>query len=84
MILQYISFKMILFTRGISCLTQPPCVPLSGEGKTTLGVKISYLCTYDFFYTTPYVMCLICEDPLRGQAGGVWALEIETFWGPVK
>jgi hypothetical protein len=23
-------------------------------------------------------------DPLRGQVGGGWALEIETFLGPVK
>jgi hypothetical protein len=31
-------------------------------------------------YTAPYVMCLMCADPLRGQVGGGWALEIETFW----
>ncbi len=30
-------------------------------------------------------MCLMCaEDPLRGQVGGGWALEIETFLVPVK
>ncbi len=27
---------------------------------------------------------LMREDPLRGQVGGGWALEIETFLGPVK
>jgi hypothetical protein len=31
-----------------------------------------------------YIMCLMREDPLRGQVGGGWALEIETFLGPVK
>jgi hypothetical protein len=29
-------------------------------------------------------MCLMREDPLRGQVGGGWALEIETFLGLVK
>jgi hypothetical protein len=33
-------------------------------------------------YTAPYVMFLMCADPLRGQVGGSWALEIETFWAP--
>jgi hypothetical protein len=35
-------------------------------------------------YTAPYVMFLMRADPLRGQVGGGWALEIETFLGPVK
>jgi hypothetical protein len=35
-------------------------------------------------YTAPYVMFLMSADPLRGQVGGGWALEIETFLGPVK
>jgi hypothetical protein len=30
-------------------------------------------------YTTPYVMFLMRADPLRGQVGGGWALENETF-----
>ncbi len=29
-------------------------------------------------------MFLMHADPLRGQVGGGWALEIETFLGPVK
>jgi hypothetical protein len=29
-------------------------------------------------------MVLTRADPLRGQVGGGWALEIETFLGPVK
>ena len=31
-------------------------------------------------YTDPYVMLLMWANPLRGQVGGGWALEIETFW----
>jgi hypothetical protein len=29
-------------------------------------------------------MFLMCADPLGGQVGGGWALEIESFLGPVK
>ncbi len=29
-------------------------------------------------------MFLVRADPLRGQVGGGWALEIESFFGPVK
>jgi hypothetical protein len=29
-------------------------------------------------------MILMCANPLRGQVGGGWALEIKTFLGPVK
>jgi hypothetical protein len=35
-------------------------------------------------YTAPYVMLLMRANPLRGQGGVGWALEIETFLGPVK
>jgi hypothetical protein len=35
-------------------------------------------------YTALYVMFLMRADPLRDQVGGVCALEIETFLGPVK
>ena len=35
-------------------------------------------------YTAPCVMFFMRADPLRGQVGGGWALEIETFLGPVK
>jgi hypothetical protein len=31
------------------------------------------------FYTVLYVMCLMRADPLLGQVGGGWALEISTF-----
>jgi hypothetical protein len=30
-------------------------------------------------YTTPFVMFLMRTDPLRGQMGGGWTLEIETL-----
>jgi hypothetical protein len=29
-------------------------------------------------------MLLMRADPFRGQVGGGWALEIESFFGPVK
>jgi hypothetical protein len=35
-------------------------------------------------YTATYEMCLMRAEPIRGQVGGVWALEIETFLGSVK
>jgi hypothetical protein len=35
-------------------------------------------------YTAPYVMFWMRADQLRGQVRGGWALEIETFLGPVK
>ncbi len=35
-------------------------------------------------YTTSYLMLWMRADPWRGQVGGYWALEIETFLGPVK
>jgi hypothetical protein len=35
-------------------------------------------------YTASYIMFLMQKDPFRGQVGGGWALEIETFLGPVK
>jgi hypothetical protein len=30
-------------------------------------------------YTVLYILFLMLADPLRGQVGGGWALEIETF-----
>ncbi len=35
-------------------------------------------------YTTPCVMFLMWADTLRGQVGVGWALEMESFLGPVK
>jgi hypothetical protein len=35
-------------------------------------------------YTAPCVLFLMCADTLRGQVGGGWVLEIESFLGPVK
>jgi hypothetical protein len=33
-------------------------------------------------YTAPYVMFLMRADPLRGQVGGGWALDIDALLGP--
>jgi hypothetical protein len=35
-------------------------------------------------YMAPCVMFLMWADTLRGQVGGGWALEMESFLGPVK
>ncbi len=35
-------------------------------------------------HSAPCVMFLMRADTLRGQVGGGWALEIESFLGPVK
>jgi hypothetical protein len=35
-------------------------------------------------YTAPCVRFLMWADTLRGQVGGGWALEMESFLGPVK
>ncbi len=42
----------------------------------------SYLCTYGLF--GPVRNVLMRADTLRGQVGGGWALEIESFLGPLK
>jgi hypothetical protein len=36
------------------------------------------------FYMAPSVMFLMRADRLREQVGGGWALQIESFLGPVK
>jgi hypothetical protein len=43
--------------------------------KTTYGPQVN---------TALYVMLLMRANPFRRQVGGGWALEIETFLGPVK
>ncbi len=35
-------------------------------------------------YTAPCVIFLMWADTVRGQVGVGWALEIESFLGPVK
>ncbi len=35
-------------------------------------------------YTAPYVILLMRANLLQGQVGGGWALEMESFLGPVK
>jgi hypothetical protein len=37
-----------------------------------------YTVQYDLYGM--YVMFLMRADPLQGQVGGGWALEIKTFW----
>jgi hypothetical protein len=58
------------------------------EENNGYAVFISYLWPYDLYgpmiYMAPYIMPLMRENPLRGQVGVGWALEIKTFLGPVK
>ncbi len=35
-------------------------------------------------FTATHVIFLMRLDPLRGQVAGGWALEIDTFLGPMK
>jgi hypothetical protein len=35
-------------------------------------------------YTVPCIMIWMRAYPLRGEVGGGWALEFESFLGPVK
>jgi hypothetical protein len=41
---------------------------------------INYLCNYDLYSD----LFWMCAYPLLGQVGGGWALEIESFLGPVN
>jgi hypothetical protein len=42
----------------------------------------NYLCTYDLY--SPCIMFWMHAYPLRGEVGGGWALEFESFLGPLK
>jgi hypothetical protein len=50
----------------------------------TLGRKRKITIYASMIYTAPFVMFLLRADTLRGQVGGGWALEMESFLGPVK
>jgi hypothetical protein len=53
------------------------------EGKKGyFKLKITIYAT--LIYTAPCIMFWMRAYPLLGQAGGRWALEFESFLGPVK
>jgi hypothetical protein len=54
-----------------------PCLFISG---TTTIITIYA----PIIFTAPCEMFVMRADTLRGQVGGGWALEMETFLGPVK
>jgi hypothetical protein len=59
----------------------------STSNYLTLGlIRFCIIAIYGpMIFTAPYVMLLMMANPLRGQVGGGWALEIETsFLDPVK
>ncbi len=53
--------------------------------QTTIRLKVDEeVKVQKMVYVPVYVMFLMRANPLRGQVGEGWALEIETFLGPVK
>jgi hypothetical protein len=58
--------------------------PVSRTDHTRHKCRQEFTGIYEpMIYKAPYVMLLMLANPLRGQMGGGWALEIETFLGPV-
>jgi hypothetical protein len=56
---------------------------LGSRGQKGTGSRIRIRNTaYDLY--DPQEMFLMRADPLQGQVGGGWALEIDTFLGRVK
>jgi hypothetical protein len=55
--------------------------PVGSISDSNFVWKINYI-MYHLFMTRD-VMILMRADALRGQVGGGWALEIETFLSPV-
>ncbi len=70
------------FAGGAAAATLLLFITASQASSSALHTElkhISYLCTYDLH--GPVVMFLM---RVRGQVGGGWALEIESFLGLVK
>ncbi len=74
-----------------ACIFNAPYLfrcPPNGEMKSLVVnvnlklIYISYLWTYDLYGSLRNAFHVV--NPLRGQVGEGWALEIETFLGPVK
>jgi hypothetical protein len=62
-----------------------PLSPVEAVGRDEAKNTGPRLAIYGpMIFTAPYVLLLMRENPLRGQVGGGWALEIETILGPVK
>ncbi len=63
------------------------CTHEGNEGNTEekkITVTFALIAIYaQMIYTAPCIMFWLRANPLRGQVGG-WALEIESFMGPVK
>jgi hypothetical protein len=51
---------------------------MMGRGKLTIYAPMIYN------YTAQSIMFWMRAYPLQGQVGGGWALEFESFLGPVK
>jgi hypothetical protein len=55
----------------------------SWDQPVSCSINFNYLCTHDL-YSPMHNVFWMCAYPLRGEAGGGWALEFESFLGPVK
>jgi hypothetical protein len=63
----------------------PGCFKANLKAYVVCHIYASYLWTFDLYGPVPvYIMLLMQANPLRGQVGRSWALEIKTFLGPVK
>ncbi len=66
----------------------PPSESILRWRDLTDGTRVhnNYLCTmiWPLIYTAPCVMFFMWADTLRGQMGGGWALEIDSFLWLVK
>jgi hypothetical protein len=58
-------------------------IPLYNPLKSPLETHVNTTTSEPLIDTAQYVMLLMRANPLRGQMGGGWALEIKTFLGPV-
>jgi hypothetical protein len=58
-------------------------IPTQIWNSIRIRSKYNYLCTYDL-YSPCIMMFWMRANLLQGQVGGDWALEFESFLGPVK
>jgi hypothetical protein len=67
----------------LMCLLHSELYVKNNYGNASMETGITAI--YDpMIYKSPCLMVLVWADPLRGQVGGGWTLEIETFLGDMK
>ncbi len=76
---------IILNMYSPSVLQHSNIAVVKGMWKIFINLHTSIIAIYaPMIYTAPCVMFLMRTDKLRGQVVEGWALDIETFLGPVK